>query len=223
MQLKNTLPVLAVMAGLAFVAALPVAGQPYITSITPATVPAIYRGLVTINGMNFNNADEVRVGPFTLKKGQFKIENADRITFSAPRPPYLGDFRIKVHTPFPGTWSNSKDLRYVPTSPPALTAPATGNGGVPFKWEFGAQPGETWILTIALNSNATFPLPVPGNPKILFYFYILSLGVLDGTGLGTFQLTPPPGPLIGITVYSQVVIFGTAITVSNITATKFVS
>jgi len=194
---------------------------PSITSIAPNAVPAFNPGTVLLTGTDFDQVTSLHVGSTVLNAFQFRILNSTKIEFTPPPPSRLGLAFVSVSNAA-GT-SNSAILTYNVTQPPVLTASTVGVGGLAFPWSFGGDPGDLWFLLVALNDGSTFKLM---GHDVLARGLLLAAGVLDGAGLGSFQLVPPRGPLVGIRVYSQVGFVSDVsyqfVGTTNITQTVFV-
>jgi len=174
---------------------------PFITNVSPSTIPAFAGGPVTISGFNLAAVTSVTVGG-TVLSAPFgvSVENDTTLTFGPPAPSSFGTVSVTA-TNAAGT-SNSLSLTYVATDPPKLTATGLALTGFTFNWSFGAQPNDVWFLLVALNDNTTFPYL---GSNILLNSSLVGSGTLSAVGTGSANLVIPPGAS-GATVYSQVVL-----------------
>jgi len=194
---------------------------PSITAIAPNSVPAFNPGNVLLTGTDFDQVSSLHVGSTVLNPFQFKIISSTKIEFTPPPPSQLGLAFVRVSNAAGS--SNSVILTYNITQPPALTANTVGVGGQPFPWSFGGDPGDLWFLLIALNNGSTFKFM---GHDVLASGVPIASGALNGAGLGSFQLVPPRGPLVGSRVYSQIALISDTtfqfVGTTNITQTAFV-
>jgi hypothetical protein len=170
---------------------------PVISGVSPSSVQAFMGGTITVSGSHFSSATQVNSGGTVLVPPDFTIVDDNTITYGAPTANALGSTQVTVSNPA-GT-SNPGYFTYVETDPPKLGAPSFASAHNPFTWAYGGGANDYFLLLAATDST-TFPYQ---GFDILAYFMIIHSGYLDAVGLGSLQITIPPG-LQGLTFYSQV-------------------
>ncbi len=171
---------------------------PSVTSVTPSSVAAFGGGVVTLAGANFAGATSVNFGGTVLNAPLgFSIVNPTTITFSAPTAQALGGNSVTVTGPT-GT-SAPASFTYVEVNPPLLTATATLLSNGPFSAHFAGGANDTYVLVIAFDGTTMSYLGF----NVLQNFIPLVSGPLSAVGVGSLNLTVPPG-FAGTVFHTQV-------------------
>jgi hypothetical protein len=183
----------------------PFAAPPVISGINPGSVKVFGPPLVTLTGTGFLGASKVKVGAVDLvPPAGFSVVSDTQITFHPPAPATLGTVAVQVEKPAGA--SNSVNLTYQVTSPPALDATPLTVTGLTVNWSFGASPNDLWFLFVEANNPATIPF---GGFQILASPIFLTTGTLNAVGTGVASAIVAPG-LTGGTLYSQILLLDDA-------------
>ncbi len=174
---------------------------PNLTSVSPAEVPALATGRITLNGEDLDKVHFVHVDSTAFDPSDFGIVDDATIEVYPPRAEALGAADVAVEGP--GGTSGTVEFEYVETSPPDIVAdvsPSTPTGGT---WSYGGLVGKTAVVLVKINSSATTTI---GGFQVLGNASIADSEVLSDPGLASFSRSISSA-LIGSTIYMQVVVY----------------
>jgi len=178
---------------------------PEVLSTAPASYPSAVKGaFFAINGQGLTTVFAVEVGNTMVTGASIFVLSDQVIMVPAPVPTALGPVPVVVHTA--AGRSNAGQLVYGPNSPPLLQTPYAVSAGKPVVMSFGGELGQTAVLLLA-STNSTLsagPHSVLASPIIAF------TGALNAAAIGRYTLQAAPASLIGLQLFSQVVMFTSA-------------
>ena len=181
-----------------FVAALEsiaAAGAPVVTGLSPADMDALGHETVSVSGSGFTGADSLLVGSQAV---DLSVVNDGLARFVAPPAQTLGAQEVVV---LHGAQASAPlNLTYNETDPARLLAPALVKTGESLRWQFGAHPGDAWLLLVSFDPQTAL---LQGQP-VLTQFVVGRAGLADDAGLGEVTVGVPAA-LAGLDLYSQVV------------------
>lgn len=175
---------------------------PEVLSTAPASFPSAAKGgYFTVNGQGLTTVFAVEVGSTLISGSTILVLSDQMIMVPAPVPTALGPVPVVVHTTTGR--SNAGQLVYGPNVPPRLATPYAVSAGKPVVVSFGGDVGQTAVLLLSSNNStiSAGPHTVLASPIIAFS------GALNAAALGRYTLQAAPTSLIGLQLFSQVVMF----------------
>ncbi len=170
---------------------------------------------IEIIGQNLSFVTSVTVDGVVFSQGQFDVVTNARITLTPPTPTVLGTVNVQLDSPF----GASSVASFEWTAPPTiLSTSGIAVSTFDHAWNYGGPVADTAFLVISLAPGV---VPFQGF-DVLAAPIVLNIDTLDDFGLGDYTLNLP-GAASGVTFYSQVVTYDTAVTgTSNVSQTLVV-
>ncbi len=186
---------------------------PSLTSATPATVPALNGGTITLNGANLDTITTVHYGTKNLTK--FLIVSSSKVTFDAGTATALG--RVTIQVSNGQGRSNGVSVNVTETKPPRIQTNTFGFATFPHTWPFGGPPASAWLFVLSPNAT-TF---MYGPYHILTNLIPIMSGPTNGAGIGGLTI-PIPKSAQGLRVWSQAAFVNSAaVSATNIASVVF--
>jgi len=187
---------------------------PVLSSVSPASMSALYDSTVTLTGSGFLKATEVHVGSATLANGLgFQVQSDTQLSFAAPKPAVLGPVGVVVDSNSGS--SGALTFTYLEMESLTLFATQIGFSSTLCNWKWGGHPGDGSFLLVSI-SPAT--VTVKGE-KVLAANTIIYSVPLDAAGLASLGAILPAAAS-GLTFASQAVsVEAGALDASNVTST----
>lgn len=171
-------------------------GPASLSSLAPTEVTAAGGESLTLTGAGLLGTSSVQVGAVTLS--EFSVLDDQTLQLSAPRLNALGPQTLRVLKA--GAPSGALSLIVTDTHPPRLEQPESVGVGQTLRFLMGGRSLDQWLLLVSLTPHT---IPFKGS-ALLYPFWVLSAGPLDGAGLAELSLTVPPS-VAGLSIATQLV------------------
>lgn len=180
-----------------------VSSPPIVNSVSPMSTQALEGDRLTLTGCHFTTLQSITMGDDVLVNGdpRLTILNDDQLEVTVPTQTSLDP--IDVFVTGPGGDSQSIAVDVVETSPPRLNLLNDAFGNFPLMLDWGASPGELYLIYYTLNQPGTFDYL--GFDILTHAEFTGEVGFCDAAGLGHFEVVIPAFSLIFQTLYTQVI------------------